>query len=129
MDVRVEGPAEAIAYMDAPQERQALLNLAMNAVETSASDFRGLLASPERGRGGAHRPANGNGPISESVVLSIFELFFMTDLSGTGLGLAIAHNIARPHAGFLQLTMNTPETVRCTLTLPKAGLSQATEKA
>jgi hypothetical protein len=38
MDVRVEGPAEAIAYMDAPQERQALLNLAMNAVETSASD-------------------------------------------------------------------------------------------
>jgi two-component system, NtrC family, sensor histidine kinase HydH len=129
VDVRVEGPEEAIAYMDAPQVQQALLNLAMNAVEASSSDSVVLLRAQTEGEYVRIDLENGNGPISESVVLSIFEPFFTTKLSGTGLGLSIAHNIARSHAGFLQLTMNTPETVRFTLTLPKAGLSQDAKKA
>ena len=72
---------------------------------------------------------NVNGPIPESVVPSIFEPFFTTKLSGTGLGLPIAHNIARSHAGQLQLTMNTPEIVCFTLTLPKVNGSPDTKKA
>jgi signal transduction histidine kinase len=72
---------------------------------------------------------NGNGPIAEPVVPSIFEPFFTTKLSGTGLGLAIAHNIARSHAGLLQLTLNTPEIVRFTLTLPRSATGQHSKKA
>jgi signal transduction histidine kinase len=45
-------------------------------------------------------------------------------LSGTGLGLAIANNIACAHSGLLLLTLNTPETVRFTLTLPRKATSQ-----
>ena len=72
---------------------------------------------------------NGNGPISESVVPSIFEPFFTTKLSGTGLGLAIAHNIARAHGGLLQLTLNTPETVRFTFTLPRSAMSYESKES
>ncbi|MGC2197253.1 MAG: HAMP domain-containing sensor histidine kinase [Terriglobales bacterium] len=129
VDVRVEGPQEAVAWMDAPQVQQALLNLAMNAVEASASDSAVVLRAQNDGEYVRIDLENGNGPISESVVPSIFEPFFTTKLSGTGLGLAIAHNIAHSHGGFLQLTMNTPETVRFTLTLPRVAGGQGTKKA
>ena len=42
----------------------------------------------------------------------------------SSLGLAIAHNIVRAHSGLLLLTLNTPETVRFTLTLPRKATSQ-----
>lgn len=75
MDVRVEGPAEAIAYRDTPQVQQALLNLAMNALEASAPASVVCLRAQNEGEEVRIDLANGNGPISESVVLSIFEPF------------------------------------------------------
>jgi signal transduction histidine kinase len=124
VDVRVEGPEEVIAWMDAPQVQQALLNLAMNAVEASASEGAVVLRAKNEGECVRIDLENGNGPISDSVVPSIFEPFFTTKVSGTGLGLAIAHNIVRAHSGLLLLTLNTPETVRFTLTLPRKATSQ-----
>jgi two-component system, NtrC family, sensor histidine kinase HydH len=124
VDVRVEGPEEVIAWMDAPQVQQALLNLAMNAVEASASEGAVVLRAQNEGESVRIDLENGNGPISDSVVPSIFQPFFTTKVSGTGLGLAIAHNIVRAHSGLLLLTLNTPETVRFTLTLPRKATSQ-----
>jgi len=124
VDVRVEGPEEVIAWMDAPQLRQALLNLAMNAVEASGSESAVVLRAQNEGECVRIDLENGNGPISDSVVPRIFEPFFTTKLSGTGLGLAIADNIVRAHSGLLLLTLNTPETVRFTLTLPRKATSQ-----
>ncbi len=127
VDVRVEGPDEVIAWMDAPQVQQALLNLAMNAVEASLPEGVVVLRAENEGERVRIDLENGNGPISESVVPSIFEPFFTTKLSGTGLGLAIAHNIARAHGGLLQLTLNTPETVRFTFTLPRSATSKQSQ--
>lgn len=129
VDVRVEGPDEVVAWMDAPQVQQALLNLAMNAVEASEPEGVVVLRAENDGEHVRIDLENGNGPISESVVPSIFEPFFTTKLSGTGLGLAIAHNIVRAHGGVLQLTLNTPETVRFTLTLPRSANSPESRKA
>lgn len=42
----------------------------------------------------------------------------------SSLGLAIAHNIVRVHSGFLLLTLNTPETIRFTLRLPRKATGQ-----
>jgi signal transduction histidine kinase len=109
--------------------QQALLNLAMNAVEASASEGVVVLRAQTEGEYVRIDLENSNGPIPESVVPIIFEPFFTTKLSGTGLGLAIAHNIVRAHAGLLQLTLNTPETVRFTLTLPRSATSQQSRKA
>jgi two-component system, NtrC family, sensor histidine kinase HydH len=129
VDVRVEGPEEVTALMDAPQVQQALLNLAMNAVEASASDSVVTLRAQNEDGYVRIDLENGNGPISESVAPSIFEPFFTTKLSGTGLGLAIAHNIARSHGGSLQLSLNTAEIVRFTLTLPGVTTKSDTKKA
>jgi signal transduction histidine kinase len=118
VDIRVEGPEEVVASMDAPQVQQALLNLAMNAVEASASGGTVVLRATSADDSVRVDLENGNGPIPESAVPRIFEPFFTTKLSGTGLGLAIAHNIARSHSGLLQLTDNTAARVRFTLTLP-----------
>ena len=101
--------------------QQALLNLAMNAVEASKSGSCVTMRAENEEASVRIEVENGNGPISESVVPSLFEPFFTSKLSGTGLGLPIAHNIARSHAGQLQLTMNTTEIVRFTLTLPKVN--------
>jgi two-component system sensor histidine kinase AtoS len=101
----------------------------MNAVEASASDSVVTLRAQDEGDHVRIDLENGNGPISESIVPSIFEPFFTTKLSGTGLGLAIAHNIARSHGGSLQLSLNTAEIVRFTLSLPGTTTKQDTEKA
>jgi signal transduction histidine kinase len=60
---------------------------------------------------------------------SIFEPFFTTRLSGTGLGLAIAHNIAPVRGGLLQLTSNSPATVRFTLTFPRSAISYESQES
>jgi len=127
--VLVEGPEAALALMDAPQVQQALLNLAINAVEASAPGGLVLLRATNTEAFVQSDVENGNGPIAESAVPRIFEPFFTTKLSGTGLGLAIAHNIARSHSGLLQLTVNTPERVRFTLALPRVAAGQVRTKA
>jgi len=129
VEVRVECPEEVMALMDAPQVQQALLNLAMNAVEASAPGGTVVLRATNADDSVRVDLENGNGPISESVVPRIFEPFFTTKLSGTGLGLAIAHNIARSHSGLLQLTDNTAARVRFTLTLPGVATGVVTTKA
>jgi two-component system sensor histidine kinase HydH len=129
VEVQVEGPEQAIALMDSPQVQQALLNMAMNAVEASATGSAVLLRATNTDEFVRVDLENGNGPIAENVVPSIFEPFFTTKPSGTGLGLAIAHNIARSHAGSVQLTTNTAEQIRFTLTLPRVMIARATMKA
>jgi signal transduction histidine kinase len=128
VEVRVEGPEEAMASMDAPQIQQALLNLALKAVEASEPGGRVILRATNADDSVRVDLENGNGPISESAVPQILEPFFTTQLSGTGLGLAIAHNIARSHSG-LQLTDNTAARVRFTLTLPGVATGVVTTKA
>jgi signal transduction histidine kinase len=129
VEVKVEGPEQAIALMDSSQVQQALLNLAMNAVEASAAGGVVVLRATNADEFVQIDLENGNGPISEQVVPKIFEPFFTTKPSGTGLGLAIAHNIARSHSGLLQLTANSLDQVRFTLTLPRVMMAQATMKA
>lgn len=129
VEVHVEGPEQAIALMDSSQIQQALLNLAMNAVDASFVGGLVILRARNAEEFVEISVENGNGPIAESAVPSIFEPFFTTKPSGTGLGLAIAHNIARSHSGTLSLTANTPEQVRFTLMLPRVMIAQATMKA
>jgi two-component system, NtrC family, sensor histidine kinase HydH len=128
VDVRVDGPPQVMAMIDASQVQQAVLNLTMNAVEASAAGSVVRLRADEEEDVVRIELENGNGPIAESAVPRIFEPFFTTKPSGTGLGLAIAHNIARSHGGQLRLTKNIPETVRFTLTLPRSLDAQVAEQ-
>jgi len=118
VEVVSECPAGLRVEFDSGQMQQALLNLAMNAIDASTNGSRVVL----RGRCERERIVidveNGNGPIPQSAVACIFEPFFTTRSGGTGLGLAIARNIVIAHGGELALTRNDEEMIRFTISLP-----------
>ena len=116
--IRTETPDELWADIDGGQLQQALLNLAMNAIEASPSGSVVVL----RGRRDKDRIRieieNSHGPIPGDAVGRIFEPFFTTKPSGTGLGLAIAHSIVLGHGGELILSRNEPGLVQFSIILP-----------
>jgi signal transduction histidine kinase len=106
------------ANIDSGQVQQAILNLAMNAIE--ASRLGGVVFLRGKRDDGSIRIEieNANGPIPRDAVDCVFEPFFTTKPSGTGLGLAIARNIARGHGGELVLSRNQADSVQFSITLP-----------
>jgi len=118
VEVISDSPQNLTGPVDAGQLQQALLNLAMNALEASAENGKVLL----RGRAATNQifidVENGNGPIPDAVAACIFEPFYTTRSSGTGLGLAIARNIVLAHGGELTLSRNDAELIRFTISLP-----------
>lgn len=116
--IDASAPEGLHADIDSGQVQQALLNLAMNAIEASAAG--GVVRLCGKQDRGVIRVniENGNGPIPRDAVERIFEPFFTTKLAGTGLGLAIARNIARGHGGELVLSRNQADAVQFSLTFP-----------
>ena len=116
--IRTEAPEGLRASFDSGLMQQALLNLAVNAIEASESG-RVVLLRGRRENGWIRvEVENANGPIARETVEHIFEPFFTTKPHGTGLGLAIARNIARGHGGDVELSRNQPDAVRFSITLP-----------
>ena len=106
------------AEIDSGQLQQALLNLAMNAVEASAHGGSVFL----RGRREHSRIIleieNGHGPMPATTVPYIFEPFFTTKSGGTGLGMGITRNIVLAHGGDIVLAQNDAKAIRFVLSLP-----------
>jgi signal transduction histidine kinase len=105
--------------LDPSQMQQALVNLALNAIE--ATPPGGLVRlGAERGDGTADLffVENTAGPIDAALTGRLFEPFFTTRPHGTGLGLAIARNIARAHGGDVLLARNEPGLVRFEIRVP-----------
>jgi PAS domain S-box-containing protein len=97
--VRELAPDVPAVAMDARLVRQAVLNVAVNAVQamprggrltlrTRSTDGEALLEIEDTGVG-----------IPEEVCGRIFEPFFTTKASGTGLGLAVVKRIVEGHGG------------------------------
>jgi signal transduction histidine kinase len=116
--IHTEGADGLWADIDGGQLQQALLNLAMNAVEASRSGAVVVL------RGRDHQDhirieiENSQGPIQADAVGCIYEPFFTTKVAGKGLGLAIARNIVIGHGGELVLSRNEPGIVQFSVILP-----------
>ena len=106
------------AEADAGQLQQALLNLAMNAIEGSAPGGVVVLRGSRDGDRIRIDVENANGPIPAAAVARIFEPFFTTRPAGTGLGLAIARNIVLGHGGDLVLSCNRRDMIQFSIVLP-----------
>lgn len=98
-----EGAAPLWATGDENQLRQAVLNLALNAVEASPRGGEVLVRAYETGQRSAAAhviEVRDTGPgIPSELLPQIFQPFFTTKASGTGLGLAVADNIVKGHGG------------------------------
>jgi two-component system sensor histidine kinase HydH len=129
MDValRGEGSSGLWADIDGGQLQQALLNLAMNAVEASPSGATVVLRGRRDDSLIRIEVENSHGPIPANAVGFIFEPFFTTKPGGTGLGLAIAHSIVLGHGGELVLSRNEPGVVQFSVILPGCATEENRE--
>ena len=96
---------------DAGQLRQAVLNLALNAIEASQEGDRvSIRAYETQDRDATARVVEvsdtGSG-IDPDQLAQIFQPFFTTKPTGTGLGLAVADNIVKGHNG--RMTVESAE--------------------
>jgi signal transduction histidine kinase len=120
--VEVNCDEALLAVLDPFQVQQALLNLALNALDATPAGGRVLLvAAPAEGGGYDLVVENQGHVIPPETVARIFEPFFTSKPGGTGLGLAIARNIARAHGGDAVLAVNEPGRVRFALHFPGAA--------
>jgi signal transduction histidine kinase len=128
VSVAVEVDEGLEGEFDSSQLQQALLNIAMNAVDACRPADAVTLAAMRNGDGCIEiQVIDPAGPILPDTTARIFEPFFTTKADGTGLGLAIARNIARAHGGDLVLSINRPDRVCFTIQIPQPATRGQTE--
>ena len=89
------------ALVDADQVKQALLNVAMNAVD-AMPDGGTLSVASSLSEMGIQVIVEDTGPgIPPADLDRIFQPFYTGRKNGTGLGLSIAHKIIEAHGGFI----------------------------
>ena len=109
-------------YMDKAQIEQALINLALNAIEATGPGGNVTLNSRFASRLIPNMVEitvsdTGKG-ISEEDVDRIFEPFYTTSESGTGLGLAITHGIIEQHGGTIEVESKMDQGTSFIIRLP-----------
>jgi two-component system, NtrC family, sensor histidine kinase HydH len=129
--IAVEADERLDGEFDVSQLQQALLNIAMNAIDAcEPADAVTLRAARNDTDSIEIQVIDPAGPIPADTTARIFEPFFTTKANGTGLGLAIARNIARAHGGDLVLSINQPGQVCFSIVIPQpATRGQREERA
>ncbi len=123
--VREVAEGMPLVPMDARLVRQALLNVAMNAVQAMPEGGT-LTVKVEAGDGAAAVVISDTGPgIPEAVRARIFEPFFTTRPTGTGLGLAVVKRILDDHRGAVELCPAPGGGTCFTLRLPLGSSAEA----
>jgi signal transduction histidine kinase len=125
--IRMESPPGLWVTIDEGQFHQALLNLAINAVEATPSGGVVILRGTRVEDRIRIDVDNDGGAIPPESAARIFEPFFTTKPTGTGLGLAIAHNIVRAMDGDLHLDQNRMDLVRFSIFLPEDARERRAE--
>ncbi len=107
ISVVVDSETDQWANLDRSQIQSALLNLVLNALDSTPTGGRIAVRcrclSPNKMEVQVENTAE---PISNEVLSRMFEPFYTTKPNGTGLGLAISRNIARAHGGDLVVARN-----------------------
>jgi signal transduction histidine kinase len=120
VDVTVEAEAELTALLDRRFLGQALLNLALNAIDAMRGG--GHLAFVARrsweSRAVVITVTDTGGGIDQDKLEVIFDPYFTTKLHGTGLGLAITRRIIEEHGGSIRVVSERGQGTAFTVTLP-----------
>jgi len=111
--------------LDAHQMEQALLNLAINAMDAVPPGGEVRFTSGVKEEGGARFAAievvdKGVG-IGPEDLPNVFDPFFTTKEEGTGLGLPLSLGIVEAHGGSLEIESRPGEGTRATIRLPLDG--------
>lgn len=107
-----------VADIDATQIQQVLINLLLNAIESSPPESTVRIAACDTEQA-VQVLVEDTGPgVPQEIAPHIFDAFFTNRPDGTGLGLSVSREIAVNHGGNLELE-ETGSGARFRLTLPK----------
>jgi signal transduction histidine kinase len=121
VELEVGEPGEEVrARADGDRIRQALTNLALNAVQASPPGGRVGLSLAREGEDAVFRSEDAGPGVPEELRERIFEPFVSGREGGTGLGLAVTRSIARAHGGEVSCD-RVDDRTRFTLRLPREG--------
>ena len=96
-----EGPVPFTGHRD--RLKQALLNIAMNALEAMPSGGH-LAINLENSDGQIRIALRDSGPgISPELQSQIYKMHFTTKSGGTGIGLYVARSVVESHGGDIQV--------------------------
>ena len=116
-----------VIQADEQRLRQALLNIAGNAVKFTPSGGRVSVALAPGADGGAVITVTDSGiGIADLQVANVFDVFWQADSgldrvkAGAGIGLPLAQQLIAMHGGVLELKSRLGEGTRVTLTLPSS---------
>jgi two-component system sensor histidine kinase HydH len=117
--VFVPDPRIPHILLDPDRMAQALLNLALNAIQ--AMEAGGVLTvEAEHADGGVAVRVSDTGPgMTREVMAQVFNPYFTTKPGGTGLGLAIVHNIVENHQGSVGVESRPGRGTTFTVFLPE----------
>lgn len=120
VEVTASGP-DSLADVDPRRLREAVLNLAQNAIEAMPTGGA-LRLGIEHDRGAVLIVVEDEGPgLFEDTAVEPFE---SKKQGGTGLGLAIARGVAELHGGSLKISPREPRGTRVTLSLGATALTK-----
>lgn len=107
-------------HADAPQLKQVLLNLLLNALHAMPRGGPLLFVARSAGPGVRITVQDSGAGISPEVLPRIFDPFFTTRPGGSGLGLAITAKIVQEHGATIEVHSQAGEGARFVLDWPKA---------
>ena len=114
-------PALPLLRCDPEQITQVLLNLVINAIQSTPNGGAILIAaSHQEDKLVIQIKHQGKGVPSEDLN-RIFDPFFTTKDDGTGLGLSVAHQIAVQHGGSIRAKGSKDKGMTFSLVLPLSG--------
>jgi len=111
---------------DLGQIRQAILNVALNAIEAMPKGGSLKITSRAAADGGVEVEVADNGPgIPPEIMAKVFDPFFTTKEKGTGLGLSVVFGIVQRHGGKLDVQSEVGKGTTMTLRLPRVAPAEA----
>ena len=117
----VQVPQEPVLCMGhKDQLKQALVNLAINALEAVPESASITLAVRKNGKQATLLVEDDGPGIPEELRRRIFELNFSTKTEGKGIGLYVARSVAESHGGTIEVESGTGKGSRFRMDLPLA---------